>query len=146
MRIVSLACCTDSFAASFQWDVQGRGKHNGFVKGVQYYTCPEGCGTFVRPDTVLQPCLSFQEAFIAKYASEDAASALEKMDFRAAGGKKAAVVVELVGKDREVIRMQKTAKLQEVTLTSCRIACAGDAEWLREHASGIEFLCVVAYT
>ena len=123
-----------------QWDVQGRGKHNGFVKGVQYFTCPEGCGTFVRPDTVIQPCVSFQDAFVEKYASEDAASALDKMDFRAAGRKKAAIVVELVGKDREVTRMQKTANLQEVTLTACRIARAGDAEWLRNNASGIDSL------
>ena len=69
-----------------QWDVAGRGKHNGFVKGVQYFTCPDGCGSFVRPDTVIQPSVSFQEAFVERYASEDAASALERMDFRAAGG------------------------------------------------------------
>ena len=120
-----------------QWDVAGRGKHNGFVKGVQYFTCPDGCGSFVRPDTVIQPSVSFQEAFVERYASEDAASALERMDFRAAGGKKAAVVVELVGKDREVTRMQKTADLQEVTLPARRIARAGDAGWLGENASGI---------
>ena len=62
------------------------------------------------------------------------------MEPRAAGGKKAAVVVELVGKDREVTRMQKTAKLQMVTLTACRIARAGDAAWLRNNASGIDSL------
>lgn len=124
----------------WQWDTAGRGKHNGFVKGVQYYTCHNGCGSFVRPDTVIQPSISFQEAFIEKYASEDAASALEKMDFRVAGGKKAAVVVELVGKDREVTRMQRTSDLQVVTLTSCKIARSGDAQWLRENASGIESL------
>ena len=40
------------------------------------------------------------------------------MEPRAAGGKKAAVVVELVGKDREVTRMQKAAKVQMITLTA----------------------------
>jgi hypothetical protein len=120
-----------------EWDVAGRGKHNGFVKGVQYFTCPDGCGSFVRPDTVIQPSVSFQEAFIERYASEDAASALERMDFRAAGKKKAAVVVELVGKDREVTRMQKTADLETVTLPARRIARAGNAEWLFENAAGI---------
>ena len=36
-------------------------------------------------------CNACQEAFIEKYASEEAASAVENMNFREAGGKKAAV-------------------------------------------------------
>jgi hypothetical protein len=123
-----------------QWDVQGRGKHNGYVKGVQYFACPEGCGSFVRAETVIQPSSTFQDAFIERYASDVAASAIDKMDFREAAGKKAAVICELVGKDREVTRLQNTAKLKEVTLTSCKITCVGDAAWVREHAAGVESL------
>ena len=123
-----------------QWDVLGRGKHNGFVKGVQYFTCPDGCGSFVRPDTVIQPSVSFQEAFIEKYSSDDAASAVGKMDFRAARQSKAAVVVELVGLDREVTRMQKTEEIEEVTLTACKVARAGNSDWLRDKACGVASL------
>ena len=131
---------TSRVPALLQWDVVGRGKHNGFVKGVQYFTCPDGCGTFVRPETVIQPSISFEDAFIERYASADAASAVGKMDFREAGGNKAAVICELVGKEKELERLQKTADLTVVTLAMCMIARAGDTAWVRTNAAGIEAL------
>jgi Leucine-rich repeat (LRR) protein len=81
-----------------------------------------------------------QDALIRKYASEEAASAEESMSFREAGGRKAAVVVELVGKAKEVKRMAQTEKLEEVTLPAAAIHCAGDTAWLRENAAGITSL------
>jgi hypothetical protein len=77
-----------------------------------------------------------------KYASEDAANAAEQMSFREEGRKKAAVVVELVGKDREVERMAKTSHLEEVTLPQALISHAGDTEWIKEHAAGITSLAL----
>lgn len=43
-----------------EWDVEGRGKHDGSAKGTRYFQCPAGKGSFVRPDAVLVPVVSFQ--------------------------------------------------------------------------------------
>lgn len=113
-----------------EWDAEGRGKHDGEAKGKRYFTCPPGQGSFVRPENVLVEPVSFQEAFVRKYASEEAASAELNMSFREAGGKKAAVVVEFVGNDKQVERMKRTDELEEVTLLGLCIGSAGDEEWI----------------
>ena len=77
-----------------------------------------------------------------KYASEDAANADDKMAFREKGKKKAAIVVELVGKERELKRMAKTERLEAVTLRQALISHAGDTEWLNENAVGITSLAL----
>lgn len=43
-----------------EWDMEGRGKHDGSAKGTRYFQCPAGKGSFVRPDAVLVPVVSFQ--------------------------------------------------------------------------------------
>lgn len=125
-----------------EWDAEGRGKHNGTAKGKQYFECADGYGSFVRAETMLVEPTSFKDAFVKKYASEDAASAEEKMKFRDAGRKKAAFYVELVGKDKEVKRMAKTTGLEEVTLPHALISHAGDTEWIKENATGITSLAL----
>ena len=50
------------------------------------------------------------------------------------------VLCELVGNEREVKRMLRTAELDEITLPAALIARAGDVAWLREHACGIASL------
>jgi tubulin-specific chaperone E len=123
-----------------EWDADGRGKHDGCFQGVRYFTCPAGKGSFVRPDKFLQKSVTFQVALVNKYASEDAASAEEMMDFRSAGKKKAAVVCELVGKSKELSRMANLALLKEVTLPAALISEVGDSAWLKENARGIASL------
>ncbi len=43
-----------------EWDADGRGKHDGSAKGSRYFQCPPGRGSFVRPDAVLAPRVTFQ--------------------------------------------------------------------------------------
>ena len=120
-----------------EWDSDGRGKHDGCFQGRRYFTCPEGKGSFVRPEKFLLQPLTFQEALVRKYASEEAAGAEEVMNFRDAGKKKAAVLVELVGKTKELSRMSNLSLLKEVTLSASAISQVGDTVWIKENASGI---------
>lgn len=115
-----------------EWDSVGRGKHDGEAKGKRYFTCAPGQGSFVRPENVLAEPVSFQNALTRKYASEEAANAEINMSFREAEGKKAAVVVEFVGNDKEVERMKRTQDLEEVTLLGACISSAGDEKWISE--------------
>ena len=73
-----------------EWDADGRGKHDGCHQGVRYFTCPDGKGSFVRPEKFLAQAITFQDALLNKYASDEAASAEESMSFRDAEKKKAA--------------------------------------------------------
>eukprot|EP00960_Hanusia_phi_P031375 749263-Hanusia_phi.AAC.10 len=123
-----------------EWDVEGRGKHDGTYKGARYFECADGFGSFVRPDSVLANPLSFQVRTDGSEFGEDAAGAEEKMDFRSAEKGKAAIVCEFVGKERELQRMQKTSKLEHVTLIGARIWSVGDPAWLKENASGVKVL------
>lgn len=40
----------DGIWLGIEWDRPGRGSHVGYYEGRQYFTCPQGCGSFIRHD------------------------------------------------------------------------------------------------
>lgn len=56
--------------AGVEWDELGRGKHNGTSDGKQYFTCPEGQGSFIHPKRIQLGC-TLVEALKAKYAEDN---------------------------------------------------------------------------
>jgi len=112
-----------------EWDDKDRGKHDGVAYGNRYFTCPSSTGaSFLRPDKLDQG-LSFQDVVLLKYASQQSRSANTEMTFREQAEGKAAVVVQLVGKEKLEAFMAKLKHLETITLQESGICSAGDAEW-----------------
>ncbi|XP_036091496.1 tubulin-specific chaperone E isoform X3 [Rousettus aegyptiacus] len=105
-----------------EWDNPERGKHDGRHEGTVYFTCrhPTG-GSFIRPNKV-NFGVDFLTALKHRYVLGDEAAEVGKGHTVTVGNKP----VETVGFDSIIKQQSQLSKLQDVSLRSCAVNCAGD--------------------
>ncbi|XP_006895442.1 PREDICTED: tubulin-specific chaperone E [Elephantulus edwardii] len=105
-----------------EWDKPERGKHDGSHQGTVYFKCrhPTG-GSFIRPNKA-NFGVDFLTAVEHRYVLEDEPDEERKEQVLKIGNK----LVETVGFDSIAKQQSQLSKLQEVSLRSCAVSCAGE--------------------
>ncbi|KAL1917454.1 uncharacterized protein VTP21DRAFT_3847 [Calcarisporiella thermophila] len=111
-----------------EWDDPSRGKHDGSLEGVRYFTCrhPKG-GSFIRPSPKIQVGRPFLEALREKYQDSDVSdsASTQEVDVKLIG-KFGENAIETVGFDRVRRQMSQLDRLRLVGLDFMRVSTAGD--------------------
>ena len=109
-----------------EWDRVERGKHDGTLKGTQYFVCEkEGdCASFLRPKK-LSLGVSLPQALLSRYTNADPEGYMEESDKLIVGNKGGAVKVELVGMETVFEEKSKLNELTIVSLTDMKVSGAG---------------------
>ena len=109
-----------------EWDRVERGKHNGSLKGKQYFACEKAgdCASFLRPKK-LSLGVSMPQALLSRYTNADPGGYTEESDKLVIGNKGAAVKVELVGMDTVFEEKSKLNELTIVSLSDMQVSNAG---------------------
>lgn len=93
-----------------EWDVVGRGTHDGVFEGHRYFTCPMGQGSFIHPQR-LNVGIALTAAVRDRYQSTLAG------DLFVTDGGSQKTVVEFVGQDKVAQQLAHIDQLQ--TLSAC---------------------------
>ncbi|KAI6657805.1 Tubulin-specific chaperone E-like [Oopsacas minuta] len=127
-----------------EWDKVERGKHNGSLKGKQYFICKkeENCASFLRPKK-LSLGMSLPEALLHRYTNVDPEGYMEESERLIVGNKGGAVKVELVGMDSVFEERSKLCELKIVSLINMKISNAGSPGELAQLAPNIATLELV---
>lgn len=105
----------DEIALGIEWDEIGRGKNDGSVAGIHYFSCAPKQGSFVKAKVV--PCLSVSEALTVKYTRD-----IQDFEYQHKFGKK---VVEPVGLAKEAARHADVSRLKTASLSGLNIGHLG---------------------
>ena len=128
-----------------EWDKVERGKHNGTLRGKQYFVCEkEGdCASFLRPKK-LSLGMSLPQALLSRYTNADPEGYIEESDKLIIGNKGGAVKVELVGMETVFEEKSKLNELTIVSLTDMQVSSAGLPGELAQIAPNITRLELVS--
>ena len=109
--------------ACIEWDMPYRGKHNGTVEGYTYYQSATGDSScsLVRADKLARGC-TISEACLARYKNLSAESMEEINRLYVFTGKKKKKLIEMIGMDKAIQKIENGYTLLVVALQKCGVS------------------------